>query len=136
MRIYQAVALLLVVFVLAGCRTTYSMAEQFGQATREYNRQRRWQEQEQACINFATDAIRAECLARVHAAAGVSVADYRVKSTELDLEKGTAKVHVEIDYYILPSTQLKTVDDLQEWRYAEEDGVERWRIETPPPEFK
>lgn len=136
MRIYEAVALLVVVVALAGCRTTYGMAEQFGKFSQEYNRQWRWQEQEQACINFAAEDIREECLQRARAAEGVSVADYRVKSTDLDLEKGTATVRVEIDYYILPSTQVKTVEDVQKWRYDDEEGRERWRLISLPPEFK
>jgi hypothetical protein len=137
MRIHRAVLFLFVATVLAGCRTPlYVVAERFEQSSREYNRSLRWQELEQACLTFAAKDVKEECVARAKGAKGVSMADYRVKSTELDPAKGTATVRVELDYYILPSARLRTVEDLQRWRYAEEEGAERWRIVTPPPEFK
>lgn len=137
MRIHRAVPFLLLTAVLAGCRTPlYLMTEQFEQSSREYNRSLRWQELEQACLTFAAKDVKDDCLGRAKAAREVSMADYRVTSTDLDPEKGTASVRMEHDYYVLPSTRLRTVEDVQQWRYAEEEGAERWRIVTPPPEFK
>ncbi|WP_298433380.1 hypothetical protein [Geobacter sp.] len=136
MPIRRLLLLVLVAVALAGCRNPYLIAERFTDSSREYNRSIRWQEVEQACLTFADGGVKEECLARATAAKGVSVADYRVVSTELDPEKGTATVRMEIDYYILPSTRLKSVQDVQQWRYEEKDGDLRWRIVTPPPEFR
>lgn len=136
MGIHRFLLLLVGAVALAGCHNPYLMSERFTESSREYNRSIRWQELEQACLIFADRGVKEECLARATAAKGVSIADYRVVSTEMDSEKGTATVRLEIDYYILPSTRLKTIQDVQQWRYGEKDGDTRWRIVTPPPEFK
>lgn len=136
MRIQRVVSFFLLLLFLAGCRNTYLVAQRFDESSREYDRLVRWQEHENACMSFAASTVADECLARAKAAKGVSMADYRVKGVDMDPEKGTATVRVEIDYYILPSTRLKTLEDVQQWRYEEVDGKERWRIVTPLPEFK
>lgn len=136
MALQRILVLVLCAAALAGCRNTYLVADRFEESSREYNRSIRWQELEQACLAFAGAGVKDECLARAKEAKGASMADYRVTATELDPEKGTAMVRMEVDYYILPSTRLKTVEDVQQWRYEEVDGAERWRIITPPPAFR
>ncbi len=136
MRIQRAALLLLLLLFLAGCRNPYLVAQRFDDSYREYNRLVRWQEHENACMSYADPSVADECFARAKGAKGASMADYRVKSMEMDPEKGTATVRVEIDYYVLPSTRLKTLEDVQQWRYEQVDGKERWRIATPIPEFK
>ena len=135
MRILQAVLLLFLV-VLSGCRNPYLVAQRFDDSYREYNRLVRWQEQINACMSFAASSIADECLARAKGAKGASMADYRVKGVDIDPDEGTATVRVEMDYYVLPSTRLKTLEDVQQWRYEEDGGKERWCIVTPLPEFK
>lgn len=136
MRIERTASLLLLLLLLSGCRNPYLVAQRFDDTYREYNRLVRWQEHQNACTSFADPSVENECLALARAAKGASMADYRVKEVDLDLEKGTATVRVEFDYYVLPSTRLKTLEDVQEWRYEEVDGQERWRIVTPLPEFR
>lgn len=136
MRIHRALLLTVFALVLAGCRNPYLVAQRFDDTHREYSQLVRWQEHQNACLSFADPSVADECLARAGAAKGVSMADYRVKGIDVDPAKGTATVRVEFDYYVLPSTRLKTLEDVQEWRYEEVDGKERWRIVTPPPEFK
>ena len=136
MRINRAVLLVVFVLVLAGCRNPYLVAQRFDDTHREYNQLVRWQEHQNACLGFADSSVADECLARAGAAKGASMVDYRVKGLDVDPAKGTATVRVEFDYYVLPSTRLKTLEDVQEWRYEEVDGTERWRIVTPLPEFK
>lgn len=136
MALQRILVLVLCAAALAGCRNPYLVADRFTDSSREYNRSIRWQELEQACFAFADAGVKDECLARAKEVKGVSVADYRVTATEVDPEKGTATVRMEVDYYIPPSTRLKTVEDVQQWRYEEVDGAEQWRIITPPPEFR
>lgn len=136
MRIECAALLFLLLFLLAGCRNPYLVAQRFDDTYREYNQLVRWQEHENACMHFADPGVADECMARARAAKGASVADYRVKGVDVDPAKGTATVRVEIDYYVLPSTRLKTLEDVQQWRYEAVDGAERWRIVTPLPEFR
>uniref|UniRef100_A0A831U354 Lipoprotein n=1 Tax=Geobacter metallireducens TaxID=28232 RepID=A0A831U354_GEOME len=136
MRSHRAVLLMVLVLVLAGCRNPYLVAQRFDDTYREYNRLVRWQEYRNACQSFADPGVAQECLARAGAAKGASMADYRVKGVDIDPAKGTATVRVEFDYYVLPSTRLKTLEDVQEWRYGEVDGAARWRIVTPLPDFR
>ena len=53
-----------------------------------------------------------------------------------DPEKRKAEVRMELDYYIMPSTTIKTVVDVQQWRYVEEAKHKGWWLETLLPEFK
>lgn len=137
MNVRRTLSLLLLALVLAGCRNPYLITQRFEDSSREHNRLMRWQGLEQSCVIFAGDQVKDACLERARAAKDVSVADYRVTSTELDVDKGTATVRVEVDYFILPSTRLKTLVDEQQWRYVE-DGEKgnRWFLATPPPEFR
>jgi hypothetical protein len=64
------------------------------------------------------------------------VVDYRIKNVVCDPEKRKAEVKAELDYYIMPSTKVKTVVDMQKWRYVEEAEQKGWRLETLLPEFK
>lgn len=136
MRIHRAVVLVVLALVLAGCRNPYLVAQRFDDTYREYNRLVRWQEHQNACLGFADPSVAEECLARAGVAKGASMADYRVKGVDIDPAKGTATVRVEFDYYVLPSTRLKTLEDVQEWHYEKVDGAERWRIVTPLPDFR
>lgn len=133
----RTLSLLLLTLILSGCRNPYLIAQRFEDSSREHNRLMRWQGLEQSCVIFAGDQVRDACLERARAAKDVSVADYRVTSTELDVDRGTATVRMEVDYFVLPSTRLKTVEDVQEWRYVEEEERgSRWLLVTPPPEFR
>ena len=136
MRIRRALSLFLLTLFLAGCRNPYLVAQRFDDTYPEYNRLVRWQEHQNACLGFADPSVKEECLARARTAKGASMADYRVKRVDVDSAKGTATVRVEFDYYVLPSTRLKTLEDVQEWRYEQVDGKERWRIVTPLPDFR
>lgn len=133
---HRTVLLVVLVLVLAGCRNPYLVAQRFDDTHREYSHLVRWQEYQSACLGFAAPSVAEECLARAGVAKGASMADYRVKGIDVDPAKGTATVRVEFDYYVLPSTRLKTLEDVQEWRYEEVDGKERWRIVTPLPDFR
>jgi hypothetical protein len=96
----------------------------------------RWQEQEQACLLYVDKAIRDEFLTRVAAAKEVKIADYRIKTLECEEDKKNATAMVEMDYYIPPSTKVKTLQDVQKWKYVEDDEVIGWRLISLFPEFK
>lgn len=136
MHIQRAALFFLLAVLLAGCRNPYLVAQRFEDSSRKYGQMVRWHEYEKACDTFAAPSIREDCLMRARAAEGVSMADYRVKGTEVDREKGTATVRAEIDYYVLPSARLKTIEDVQQWCYEPVEGSEGWRIVTPLPAFR
>lgn len=133
-RLILCVCLLLL--PLAACRTLTGAGEEFEKSSKAYNRMLRWQEMDQAAAAFVDKGLRPQFQQQIEAAKGVKVVDYRVKSLECDPEKGEAEVRVEFDYYVPPSTTVKTADDLQKWVYREENGKMVWRLTTLPPAFK
>ena len=64
-----------------------------------------------------------------------AVADYRIKNIKYDEKKKEAEVKVEIDYYKLSTSRLKTVIDDQKWTYQGKEGKGRWRLMSLLPDF-
>lgn len=134
----KALRLICISFLLtlAACRTFLVSDAQFEKISRGYNDMIRWQELDRAKVTFVDQSFRPAFEATIAAMRGVTIADYRVLSMEVDQKKGKATVKVEFDYYILPSTRLKKAVDLQQWRYAEEKGKTGWYLETLLPDFR
>jgi hypothetical protein len=113
------------------------VANELDQNSKSYNLMLRWNEMDKADAIFPPEANREKFKEKVRAAKGVHVADYRVKSLECSVEKGEAKIVLDIDYYREPSVKLRTVEDVQKWKYVEESkDVWKWRLMTLPPDFK
>jgi hypothetical protein len=138
MRIGRIVLAGLALLSLGACSyyRDWSLRHDFEESTREYNRQVRWQETEQACMIYVDKAIREQFLARVKAAKEVKIADYRIKTLEWEKGQKEATATVEMDYYIPPSTRLKTLEDVQKWVYVEGKEFTGWRLVSLFPEFK
>jgi hypothetical protein len=115
-----------------------NMRENFEKSVKEYNRMLRWQEVESAGMTYLEPGQREAFgnAARQMRKRGVSIADYRVLSSECLPEKDSASVVVEFDYYILPSARLKTLTYQQNWVYWEADDQKGWRLKSPLPEFE
>ena len=112
--------------------------EEFEQSMKGYNRMLRWHEVENAGMVFLEPELRD---AFMKAAAdfkkrGVTITDYRILTTECLPEKGSAEVIAEFDYYILPSTRIKTLTYRQVWTYREIDEKRSWRLESGLPDFE
>jgi len=43
---------------------------------------------------------------------------------------------VEISYYNLYHNKVKSLQDIEEWTYSEENGAKGWRLTSVLPEFK
>jgi hypothetical protein len=138
MRIGRIILAGLALLLLSACSYWRDMnaRDDFEKYSKGYNKMVRWQETEQACLLYVDKAIRDRFLARVEAAREVKIADYRIKSLECDPERKEATARVEMDYYIPPSTRLKTLEDVQKWTYVEDDAVTGWRLISLFPEFK
>jgi len=121
------------VMLLAGCRTLYCTSSEFDKTARKYDELIRWGESQKACLAYVDPALKDDCLKRGAKAGDVKVVDYRVKLTECNTEKGEATARVEFDYLSIPSTKLRTVEDVQSWRYLEKEMI--WQLTTLPPEF-
>lgn len=134
------IMLLSVIIALAGgCETVQKslIANEFEQNSKSYNKMIRWNELDKADAIFPPPGQREEFKGKVMAAKGVKVADFRIKSLECSPETGEATVVLDIDYYREPSVTMKTVEDVQKWKYELEGvGVRRWRLMTMPPDFK
>lgn len=85
---------------------------------------------------FTTETLGREFEARVEAAKGTRMVDYRVVAVKYDEKKSEAEARIEIDYYSLSTFRMKTLTDNQKWVYLEERGSKKWRLTSPLPEFK
>jgi vacuolar-type H+-ATPase subunit D/Vma8 len=134
------IMLLAAIIALAGgCETVQKnvIANQFEQSSKSYNKMIRWNELDKAEAVFPPPDRREEFKSKVKAANGVKVTDFRIKSLECSPETGEATVVLDIDYYREPSVTVKTVEDVQKWKYELEGvGVRRWRLMTMPPDFR
>jgi hypothetical protein len=128
----------LILFSLCACSSIKNMkiANEFGSSSQKYNQMLRWHEMEMAGLRYADKSVRDEYIDRAKATKGVTVTDYRVEYQECSPDKGDAKVIVDIDYYIPPSVTLKTLEDVQKWKYVDVNGNKTWRLMSMPPEFK
>jgi len=137
----KILAMVVISVALAGCGTlkemkNKDMAVEFDRSARGYNRLVRWHDLDTAEAAFVTPGLRNEYRKRVTAAKEVKIVDYRVKSMECSPIKREGSVVVEIDYYRLPSVEVRTLEDRQLWSYEGEEENRAWRLTTLLPEFK
>jgi hypothetical protein len=135
---FRMILIFLTLFTLCACTsiTNLKVANEFDTSSQKYNRMLRWHEMEMAGLRFADQSVKDEYISRAKAAKGVLITDYRVEYQECSPEKGEATVDVNIDYYIPPSVTLKTLEDVQKWKYVGDEGNKSWRLMSLPPEFK
>ncbi len=140
MRIGRIVLASLALLSLCGCSywRHWNAKGDFEESSRGYNKMVRWQEQENACLLYVDQSIRDQFLERVKAAKEVKIVDYRIKTLECETDRKHATATVEMDYYIPPSTTVKTLEDVQKWTYVEDEvkDVFGWRLTSLLPEFK
>jgi hypothetical protein len=108
----------------------------FEKSAKKYNQMLRWHELDMAGLAFADESLKEAYAERAKAAKGVKIADYRVVLQECAPETKTAKVVLDIDYYIPPSVTLKSVEDVQRWEYVDINDKKTWKLKSLLPEFK
>ena len=125
------------VAIVSACSTLSGLREDLKDTVVAYNDSIRWGQFNKA-EHFVYDSVRQEFEARTKAAKNVKIADYRILSTDFEVDKGEQTVEVEFDYYISPVYQVKTLVDEQKWSYVfvEREKKKQWRLMTPLPEFK
>jgi len=125
------------VAIVSACSTLSGLREDLKDTVVAYNDSIRWGQFNKA-EHFVDDSVRQEFEARTKAAKNVKIADYRILSTDFEVDKGEQTVEVEFDYYISPVYQVKTLVDEQKWSYVfvEREKKKQWRLMTPLPEFK
>jgi len=131
------ITLLCLASILISChmpyRLPFELRDEFDKNSREYNQMLRWADLHNAYFTYADKATRADFETQLASAKGVKIVDYRVKRVDYDGDTKSAEVLVEFDYYTPSGITVKTVEDMQKWRYVEKTG---WRITSMPPDFK
>ena len=131
-------SLLFCCLMLSGCAylSQSALREEFEKSMKAYNRMLRWQEVEQAGVLYMEAEKRAEFMKRAESIKkrGVTVADFRILTSECLPEKKTGDVVAEFDYFILPSNRLKTLTYRQEWIY--QDLLKSWKLKSELPPFE
>jgi len=129
--------LLVVIALLGGCETMKkkNIAWELDDCSKSYNKMIRWHELDKAGAVFPPEELQSEFMRKADSAKGVTVTDFRIKKMECSPEKGEATVILDIDYYREPSVTVKTVEDIQEWKYVGEKDNKQWRLMTLPPDF-
>ncbi len=134
----QRIMLLIVVIaLLGGCETMKkkNIAWEMDDCSKSYNKMIRWHELDKAGAVFPPEELQAEFTQKADSAKDVTVTDIRIKKMECSPEKGEATVILDIDYYREPSVTVKTVEDIQKWKYVGEKDNKQWRLMTLPPDF-
>ena len=83
----------------------------------------RWQRYPEAAL-FFTREHRSAFLDRTDDLKGLNITDVRLKRVDLSPDGRQADVRLEIDYYLLPSATLKTLQINQTWVYFETPDTE------------
>jgi len=125
---------LLILAALASCATEKNSRDNLEKSFKNYNNLLRWHQFEDAS-RFPAATIYGAYRERLKTAGNVVVIEYRVKDVIYDEKKKEAEVKIEIDYYTLSSTRLRTVLDNQKWVYEEKEGKGLWRLMSLLPEF-
>lgn len=134
----KLIILLLILTATGACARieTLNAANDFESNSKKYNQMLRWHEMSQAGLTYADDSLKAAFFERARAAKNVNITDYRVIYQECTPEKKTARVIIEMDYYIPPSVTVKTLEYDQQWQYVEINEKKYWKLMTLLPEFK
>ena len=135
MTLIKKLLLLVLCLMLAACAAEAGLRDEFEMSMKAYNRMLRWHEVEKAGMTYMEKEQRDAFMKKAESLKkrGVSVTDYRILSTECLPEKKSGEVIAEFDYYILPSTSIKTITYRQEWIYL--DLIKSWKLKSGLPDF-
>jgi len=126
---------LLLCVLLSACATFNPPAKQHKAALDDFMYALRWQLYPEAAAYF-TSEHREEFLDRMENLKDLNVTEVRLKRVELTDAGRHAETLMEMDYYILPSTTLKTLQFKQSWKYLEAEAAgSGFLITTPFPKF-
>jgi hypothetical protein len=120
---------------MTGCSMMLKSADKLDERARDYLRMVRWQEVERANLTYVDNKERDTYVKSMAAAKGVKIIDYRIITQECDTDKGTGELRVTYDYLREPSFTVRSVEELQKWRYVEDGTKSGWRLTTPLPNF-
>ena len=127
------IAVLALALALTSC--SHNLREEFDTSLSKYNDLLSRNELG-AANRYAANSIREESINRAAALKDERIVDYKIINIRYAEEKHRASVDVEISYYNLYHNKVKSLQDIEEWTYSEENGAKGWRITSVLPEFK
>ncbi|HIJ87569.1 MAG TPA: hypothetical protein HPP97_07780 [Desulfuromonadales bacterium] len=124
--------------VLTACAaaTEANLSEEFDKSVKSYNRMLRWHEIEHAGMTYIDPELRNQYLKQAESLKkrGLAFADFRIVTSTCLPENKSGDVIAEFDYYMMPSSKIKTVSYRQEWVYQE--SSRGWILKTVLPVFE
>ena len=126
-------AVLALALALTSC--SHNLREEFDASLSKYNDLLSRNELGAANL-YAANSIREEFINRAAALKDERIVDYKIINIRYAEEKRRASVDVEISYYNLYHNKVKSLQDIEEWTYSEENGAKGWRLTSVLPEFK
>ena len=131
------IAVLLLCLTFSACMPSRVIRSEFEKSVKDYSRMLRWQEIAAAGPMYVPNESREQYVEDSVSIKkrDVIVTDFRVLSMEYYEEKLQGKALVEFDYYILPSNNIKTLSDKQDWEYGETGSEKGWKVKSPLPAF-
>lgn len=125
--------ILISALILVAC--SHNIREDFDKPVEKYNDMVAMNNKSGAALFVADKAMEAY-MASLAATNNTRIFEYRIINKKVDEKSRTAKVAIELDYYMLNSNKVKTVRYMQEWSYFEVKDFKGWKLLTPLPEFK
>ncbi|MGO9612430.1 MAG: hypothetical protein ACLPX5_05300 [Dissulfurispiraceae bacterium] len=125
---------LIMAVVLTSC-STYTTRKEFDKSLTDYNDLLRWHQLDKA-TPYIAESILEQFKTWADTTKNLRITDYHIVSSKYDEQNRKASADVEFEYFTFSSYRLRTLHDRQKWSYLEEDGERRWRLVSPPPEFK
>ena len=133
------VMVLFVGLLLAGCASMPQWGpddrEKLVKASSDYNNMLRWKDLDNACVSFAEASAKSKCLESALTLKEVTITDIRTRDIDFKIDGVDATVHAEIEYYLLPSTTVRKIQDTQKWIYVGPLGNRTWFIKSTFPDF-
>lgn len=116
--------------------TQANLSEEFDTSVKAFNRMVRWHDIENAGMTYIDPALRVRYLQQAESLKkrGLSVADFRIVTSQYLPENKSGAVLAEFDYFMMPSNILKTISYRQEWVYQE--NIKSWILKAGLPVFE
>ena len=121
--------------VLAVTACSHNLREEFDMSMSKYNDLLIRNELGPASI-FTSNSIKTAFIARAEELKDIRIIDYRIVNAKYDEPNHKAEVTVDISYYNLYFNKVRSIRDIQEWKYSEENGIKGWRITSVLPKFQ
>ena len=125
----------LLFLLLTGCPRNIDLGPGYDWQSKDFLRAMRWSDFYGAA-NLVVEAHR-EQLIQQFMGGDLHVVDSRIERVLPDAEGRSAVIDYRLEYYRLPSNQIKEWQWQQQWQrtFKNESNMDLWLIQNPPPAF-